>query len=178
MEKRRKNNKITVKQRRFVSNWCKYTGMFCKHTVNKDNSAPNYECREEVEKEYQKYLKEKENSLKWIIEQYTNEDGTIDPDLYEDEYYLFLKMTPKERLSIPDSKFVGDGTWDSNFDEPFSDLKISSHKGNRYTRIRVPSLKRGKSTWQRFYNEFPSVAAEVRWGDRRFINGAKLKYIW
>ena len=177
MEKRRKNNKITIKKRRFVSNWCKYTGMFCKHTVNKDNSTPNYECREEVEKEYQKYLKEKENSLKWIIEQYTNEDGTIDTDLYEDEYYLFLKMTPKERLSIPDSKFVGDGTWNSKTC-PNKNGNLSTHKGGWHRRIRVPSLKREKATWQKFYNEFPIVAAEVRWGDRRFINGAKLKYIW
>ena len=53
-----------------------------------------------------------------------------------------------------------------------------AHKGNGYKRIRVPSLKRNNAEWARFYNEFPRIAAEVRLGNRRFINGAKLKYIW
>lgn len=176
MEKRRKNGKIKPRQVR-INDWCKYTGIFCKHTVNKDNSAPNYECREEVEEEYKKYVEKKQQTLKWLVETFTNEDGTIDPDLYEDEYYLFLKMTPKERLSIPDSKFVGDGTWNSKT-WPNKNGNLSSHKGGWHRRIRVPSLKREKATWQKFYNEFPIVAAEARFGDRRFINGAKLKYIW
>ena len=87
-------------------------------------------------------------------------------------------MSPKERLTIPDSKFVGDGTWESNFQTGWGGSIITAHKGNRYTKIRVPSLKRNKNTWEKFYNEFPTIAAEVRWGYRRFINGAKLKYIW
>ena len=144
----------------------------------RDNRATNFDYKEDTEAEYQEYLKSKEKSLKWVIDSYTNEDGTIDQDLYEDDYYLFLKMTPKERTELPDSLFVGDGTWNSSFDSGFAGLTVTSHKGNRYTRIRVPSLKRGKSTWQKFYNEFPGIAAEVRFGERRFINGAKLKYIW
>lgn len=143
----------------------------------RDNVATNYDSKNEVEKEYIEFLKKMEDTLQWLIEQYTNEDGTIDTDLYEDEYYLFLTMTPKERLSVPDSKFIGDGTWNS-ITWPYQKGKASAHKGGRYTKIRVPSLKRGKSTWQKFYNEFPMLAAEVRWGNTRFINGAKLKYIW
>ena len=144
----------------------------------RDNRASKYEYKDNTESIYKSYIKKREENLKNIIKCYTNDDGSIDSDLYEDENYMFLMMTIQERLNIPDSRFVGDGTFDSNFDEPFSDLTITSHKGNRYTRIRVPSLKRGKSTWQRFYNEFPDIAAEARFGDRRFINGAKLKYIW
>lgn len=143
----------------------------------RDNKASNYDWKEDTEAEYQKYLKSKEESLKWVIDSYTNEDGTIDPELYEDDYYLFLKMTPQERAALPDSLFVGDGTWGSQT-IPNHSGTLSCHKGGWERRIRVPSLKRGKSTWQKFYNEFPSIAAEVRWGDRRFINGAKLKYIW
>lgn len=143
----------------------------------RDNKASNYDWKEDTEAEYQKYLKSKEESLKWVIDSYTNEDGTIDPELYEDDYYLFLKMTPQERAALPDSLFVGDGTWGSQT-IPNHSGTLSCHKGGWERRIRVPSLKRGKSTWQKFYNEFPRIAAEVRWGDRRFINGAKLKYIW
>ena len=144
----------------------------------RDNKASNFYFKDEVEKEYKEFLNRKEKSLKWIIEQYTNEDGTINQDLYDDEYYQFLKMTPQERLSIPDSKFVGDGTWNSQFSRGFMGSVVTSHKGNHWTRIRVPSLKREKATWQKFYNEFPSIAAEVRWGYRRFVNGAKCEYIW
>ena len=144
----------------------------------RDNKASNFYFRDNTEEEYKKFLKKKEHEINWWVEQYTNEDGSINPELYENEDYQFLKMTPKERLTIPDSKFVGNGTWDSSFDYGFAGLTVTSHKGNRYTRIRVPSLKRGKSTWQKFYNEFPEIAAEVRFGERRFVNGAKLKYIW
>ena len=128
----------------------------------RDNRETNYDGKEYVEIKYQEYLKSKEKSLKWVIDCYTNEDGTIDPDLYEDDYYLFLKMTPKERAELPDSLFVGDGTWGSQTTPNYGTL--SWHKGGWERKIRVPSLKRGKSTWQKFYNEFPTIAAEVRWG--------------
>lgn len=143
----------------------------------RDNRATNYDMSDRVEEQYKRYTKEKENTLQWVIDSYKNEDGTIDPDLYEDEYYKFLTMSPSERAALPDSLFVGNGTWNSRTNS-YVKGKPSEHKGGRYTRIRVPSLKRSRSTWQKFYNEFPKLAAEVRWGDTRFINGAKLKYIW
>ena len=64
--------------------------------------------------------------------------------------------TIRERLSWPDSMF---------------------NRNERAQRIRVPSMKRNNHEWEGFYRLFPSIAVEVALGERRFIDGAKLKYI-
>ena len=38
-------------------------------------------------------------------------------------------------------------------------------------------MKRSNKEWEKFYRLWPSVASEVAVGKRRFIDGAKLKYI-
>lgn len=147
---------------------------------NRDNRAANYESSKVVNEAYQKVIKKYERTMAWIADQY--EPGEeIDSD-----NYLFLKLPIEEKLKLPDSEFIYEGMHKSLMpaivcvggkktrDKLFSE----NHKEGRCFRIRVPSLKRGNSTWVRFYNEFPWVAAEVRYGVRRFINGAKLKYIW
>lgn len=50
-------------------------------------------------------------------------------------------------------------------------------RNDRFQRIRVPSMKRSNKEWEKFYRLWPSVACEVAVGKRRFIDGAKLKYI-
>ena len=62
----------------------------------------------------------------------------------------------RDRLSWPDSKF---------------------NRNERYQRVRVPSMKRNIREWEGFYRLFPTIAVEVALGERRFIDGAKLKYI-
>ena len=47
----------------------------------------------------------------------------------------------------------------------------------RYTKIRVPSMKRTDREWTNFYRTFPWLACEVATGATRFCNGAKLKYL-
>lgn len=141
------------------------------------NKITNYAARDRMEKEYQEFLQRQDERLKNLISLYRNEDGTIDHELFEDKIYQFLTMSTQERLAIPDSKFTGDGTYDS-ICWPHPPGKTSCHKGGLYTKYRVPSLRRSKATWEKFYNTFPWLAAEVRFGYRRFINGAKLKHIW
>ena len=65
-------------------------------------------------------------------------------------------MTIRERLSLDDSKF---------------------ERNRRHQRVRVPSMKRNNHEWEGFYRLFPTIAVEVALGERRFIDGAKLKYI-
>ena len=62
----------------------------------------------------------------------------------------------REMLSMDDSKF---------------------NRNDKFQRIRVPSMKRSNKEWEKFYRLWPSVACEVATGKRRFIDGAKLKYI-
>ena len=126
----------------------------------RDNRATNYDSKEDVEEAYQRELQKDLERRKPYIDEETGEeyDPTQDPEDFDG-------MTVEQRLALPDSYFIGD--------EPYW-----NHKGRMYTKIRVPSLKRSNKTWQRFYNEFPWLAAEVRLGRTRFINGAKLKYIW
>ena len=50
-------------------------------------------------------------------------------------------------------------------------------RNDRFQRIRVPSMKRSNKEWEKFYRVWPSIACEVAVGKRRFIDGAKLKYI-
>lgn len=102
------------------------------------------------------YYKEKRDN---VIQESIVEDNEYRERLIEDGYDsdCFEVMTVEERLALPDSYFP---------------------KNRRETKIRVPSLKRNKSVWEKFYNTFPSIAADVRTGKERFINGAKLKYIW
>ena len=38
-------------------------------------------------------------------------------------------------------------------------------------------MKRSNKEWEKFYRLWPSVDCEVATGERRFIDGAKLKYI-
>lgn len=146
----------------------------------RDNKSPNYECRDIVEEAYQMKIKEYERTMKWFESLY--EPG----EEVDAEEYLWLKLPINEKLKAPDSDFIYDGLHKSMMPticcsgrEAFRRVFKDAHKGNWiYWRVRVPSLKRGKSTWQKFYNEFPTIAAEVKLGNRRFVNGAKLKYIW
>lgn len=74
-----------------------------------------------------------------------------DYDIEEGDY-----PSIREKLAQEDSKF---------------------YRNDRYQRIRVPSMKRSNKEWEQFYRLFPSIASEVAVGKRRFIDGAKLKYI-
>lgn len=143
----------------------------------KDNDAPNSMYKDNTEEVYQKYLKKMYDDIKEyeIIDE--NGEG------YDiDDEYTWLKKSIEEKLKAPDSDFVGDGMHKSinnswlNFTNGFN----HAHKGSACGafRVRVPSMKRSKQEWSKFYNEFPDIAAEVRLGNRRFYNGAKLKYIW
>lgn len=146
----------------------------------RDNKASNFYFRNDVEKVYQDKIKKYEETLKWFESLY--EPGEeIDAD-----EYLWLKLPIEEKLKAPDSDFIYDGLHKSMMPaiacsgrDVHREVFKHAHKGNWcYWKVRVPSLKRGKSTWEKFYNEFPDIAAEVRLGNRRFVNGAKLKYIW
>ena len=74
-----------------------------------------------------------------------------DYDIEEGDY-----PSIREMLTMDDSKF---------------------NRSNRHQRIRVPSMKRSNKEWEKFYRLWPSIACEVATGKRRFIDGAKLKYI-
>lgn len=146
----------------------------------KDNHTTNYDCNDKTELVYQKKYKEQLDTIKWVEETYGKDDWN------EGDFYIWLIKPIEEKLKAPDADFSYDGTHKALM--PALILAGSNefkwrhfwktHKGNWYRKIRVPSLKRNKSEWQKFYNEFPDIAAEVRLGNRRFINGAKLKYIW
>lgn len=142
----------------------------------KDNNAPNYEFKDETEEAYQKAVKDQNERIKRAEDQYGKDDWD------EGDYYTWLIKPIEEKLKAPDSDFSYDGMHKNlmpaltvcDRDYHFR----ATHKGGRYSRIRVPSMKRGKTEWHKFYNVFPEIAAQVRLGNRRFINGAKLKYIW
>lgn len=74
-----------------------------------------------------------------------------DYDIEEGDY-----PSIREKLAMEDSKF---------------------DRNDKHQRIRVPSMKRSNKEWEKFYRLWPSVACEVAIGERRFIDGAKLKYI-
>lgn len=146
---------------------------------NRDNRATNYDSGNEAEEEYLSTVKHYERTMAWFADQY--EPG----EEIDAEEYLFLKLPIEEKLKLPDSEFMYEGMHKSMMPAIGCDSKLThnrlfaeNHKDGRYYRVRVPSLKRSNNTWVKFYNEFPSIAAEVRIGVRRFINGAKLKYIW
>ena len=158
---------------------------YSKYTKNihhhKDNDKPNSMYKDKTEEVYRKYVEEQNKTIKWFED--IDEDGEgFGP---EDEYTWLVKPI-KEKLKAPDSDFVSDGCHKSM--NPLLIMNRENavawfnreHKGSCYGafRIRVPSLKRGKQEWSKFYNEYPDIAAEVRFGNRRFYNGAKLKYIW
>lgn len=83
---------------------------------------------------------------------YEHEYKTIpDYDIEEGDY-----PSIREMLAMDDSKF---------------------NRNDRHQRIRVPSMKRSNKEWEKFYRLWPSIACEVAIGERRFIDGAKLKYI-
>ncbi len=143
-----------------------------------DNNAHNYDFKEKTEEEYQKALKRQEELIRWYAEV---DEGDDEPGTKP----WWLKLPIEEKLKAPDSDFMYDGLHKSMMpviiavgEGAKNGLFNGNHKGSGYKRIRVPSLKRNKAEWTKFYNEFPRVAAEVRLGNRRFINGAKLKYIW
>lgn len=143
-----------------------------------DNNRHNYDFKEKTEDEYQKALERQEKTIKWFAEV---DEGDDKPGSEP----WWLKLPVEEKLKAPDSDFMYDGLHKSMMPaiacggrDARKGLYDWAHKGNGYKRIRVPSLKRNKAEWTRFYNEFPRIAAEVRLGNRRFINGAKLKFIW
>lgn len=143
-----------------------------------DNNCHNYDFKEETEKIYQEALKEQEEEIKWHAEVDEGSDGP-NPEPW------WLELPVEEKLKAPDSDFTYDGLHKSlkpvivcSGRNAKRELFNWSHKGNKYTKIRVPSLKRSKAEWVKFYNKFPWIAAEVCLGNRRFVNGAKLKYIW
>lgn len=145
----------------------------------RDNRAPNYSSNIAVEEAYQEKAKEYEGTMKWFESLY--EPG----EEVDAEEYLFLKLPIEEKLKAPDSDFIYEGLHKSMMPAiGCSGREVRrkhfehAHKGNYYWRVRVPSMKRDNTTWRRFYNEFPEIAAEVRLGTRRFVNGAKCKYIW
>ena len=148
---------------------------------HKDNDKPNSMFKENTERIYQKYVEKQNETVKWFEEIDENGEG-YGPD----DEYTWLKKPIEEKLKAPDSDFTADGKHKSI--NPFLVMSKANqrkwysreHKGSAYGafRVRVPSLKRSKQEWSKFYNEYPEIAAEVRFGNRRFYNGAKLKYIW
>lgn len=146
----------------------------------RDNIVTNYNSNNIIEIVYQKKIKEYNDTLLYFESLY--EPG----EEVDAEEYIFLKLPIEEKLKIPDSDFIFDGKHKSMMPAMgFGGRKErrncfkSRHKDNwLHYRVRVPSLKRSNSEWKRFYNTFPEIAAEVRLGTRRFVNGAKLKYIW
>lgn len=145
-----------------------------------DNNRANYDYANETEKAYQKALKDQNETIKWAEETYGLDDWG------EDDFYTWLIKPVEEKLKAPDADFSYDGRHKAlmpalaiaGSHESKKRHFQRTHKGNWYWKIRVPSIKRGKSEWVKFYNEFPDIAADVRLGNRRFVNGAKLKYIW
>ena len=148
---------------------------------HRDNDAPNSMYKDDTEKVYQEYVKEQNRTIKWF------EDIDEDNEGYgPEEEYTWLKKPIEEKLKAPDSDFTANGKHKSM--NPLLIMNRENavawfnreHKGSAFGafRVRVPSLKRSKQEWCKFYNEFPKIAAEVRYGNRRFYNGAKLKYIW
>ena len=140
-----------------------------------DNNKHNYDFKDDTEEEYQEALKEQQKTVKWFEEN----DGS------DADEYLWLIKPVEEKLKAPDSEFMYQGLHKAMMPliacsgrNAERNLFSWAHKGNGHTKIRVPSLKRNKAEWSKFYNEFPRIAAEVRLGNRRFVNGAKLKYIW
>ena len=148
---------------------------------HRDNDAPNSMYKDDTEKVYQEYVKEQNRTIKWF------EDIDEDNEGYgPEEEYTWLKKPIEEKLKAPDSDFTANGKHKSM--NPLLIMNRENavawfnreHKGSAFGafRVRVPSLKRSKQEWCKFYNEFPKIAADVRYGNRRFYNGAKLKYIW
>ena len=150
--------------------------------VNTDNSITNYDAKEKygekAEEEYRLALSRQQERIKQFAEV---DEGDDKPGSEP----WWLKLPVEEKLKAPDADFMYEGLHKAL--KP-ADAYCGSyarrerynwaHKGNGYKRIRVPSMKRNNAEWAKFYNEFPRIAAEVRLGNRRFINGAKLKYIW
>ena len=148
---------------------------------HRDNDAPNSMYKDDTEKVYQEYVKEHNRTIKWF------EDIDEDNEGYgPEEEYTWLKKPVEEKLKAPDSDFTANGMHKSMNPAlimpkaAVRDWYNREHKGSAFGafRVRVPSLKRSKREWCKFYNEFPKIAAEVRYGNRRFYNGAKCKYIW
>ena len=146
---------------------------------NRDNRKTNYDSGDSIEVAYKKMLKKYEDTMKWFESLY--EPG----EEVDAEEYLFLKLPVEEKLKAADADFSYNGLHKSMMPAIGCSSRAverehftKNHKGGLYWSIRVPSLKRDNTTWKRFYNTFPEIAAEVKLGIRRFINGAKLKYIW
>ena len=146
----------------------------------RDNKATNYDSNANVEVAYQKKVKDYEDTMRWFESLY--EPGEeIDAD-----EYIFLKLPLEEKMKAPDSDFIYEGLHKSMMPviicsdrESHRNVFKRAHKSNwLHWRVRVPSMKRDNATWRRFYNMFPDIAAEVRLGTRRYVNGAKCKYIW
>lgn len=109
-----------------------------------------------------KWHKSLEIQLKTAIE--NERDEWRKPySLYEDENGIQKDFEPsqtiRERLEKDDAAFR------------------NTSIAQRYTRIRVPSLKRNNTEWENFYRTFPHLAVDVALGKERFCDGAKLKYI-
>lgn len=147
----------------------------------KDNDAPNSMYKDNTEEVYRKYVEKQNETIKWFED--CDEDGE---GFGPEDAYTWLVKPIEEKLKAPDSDFATDGCHKSM--NPFLIMSKANqrewykhaHKGSACGafRVRVPSMKRSKQEWSKFYNEFPDIAAEVRLGNRRFYNGAKLKYIW
>lgn len=129
-----------------------------------DNFFTKYDDNDDVETLEDKIKKAiKEEFESWNNPHYVEVINPEDP-CYEHEYKTIPDYdieegdypSIREMLAMDDSKF---------------------DRNNRHQRIRVPSMKRSNKEWEKFYRLWPSVACEVAIGERRFIDGAKLKYI-
>ena len=129
-----------------------------------DNFFTKYDYNDDAETLEDKIKKAiKEEFESWNNPHYVEVINPEDP-CYEHEYKTIPDYdieegdypSIREMLAMDDSKF---------------------DRNNRHQRIRVPSMKRSNKEWEKFYRLWPSVACEVAIGERRFIDGAKLKYI-
>ena len=143
--------------------------MSAERSFRPDNFLTKYDDKEGVKWNSLKTLEEViKMAIKKEFEEWNNPSyaEVINPnaDYYNQQY----KMVPvydiekgdypsiREMLAMDDSKF---------------------ERNDRHQRIRVPSMKRSNKEWEKFYRLWPSIACEVAIGKRRFIDGAKLKYI-
>ena len=126
-----------------------------------DNEGVMWKSQETLEDEIKKVIKEE---FELWNNPYCLEVINPDSPSYEHEYKKVADYdiqegdypSIREKLAMDDSKF---------------------DRNDRHQRIRVPSMKRSNKEWEKFYRLWPSVAREVAIGKRRFIDGAKLKYI-
>ena len=124
-----------------------------------DNFRRGYMDEKNHDRRFPPFYKNLDEEVeKAILEQKSTYEQEIREGLYDDLPAQYPEETDNihELLKLDDSKF---------------------DRNERCQWIRVPSMKRSNREWENFYRTFPSLGVSVATGKRRFIDGAKLKYI-